>query len=267
MKKGNKYEKYFNSNGGIKFCAKWNIQVLHNIVDDAGLCDDYKIEFFEYLEKYNGSDIREYFCNGFFFKYQLKGKNVSNFKYNNEVGRVMPENAFIQRLYRLMPPSTHRSPPSSRRDFNTYIKSFISYKNKSTVDFEQFVKDNGMGDFKIANFLMWTFERLEGSSKVYDDTKYDMSDLPCLLGLPNVNGTEENYKDVPRITFLLKVPTSIAVYKPTAFDADLNPCWRPGGKTKKHKDAPAKYNRIDGFEEYVHEAVYFKDIISNIYKI
>jgi hypothetical protein len=261
------YQKYFTSNGGENFCKKWNIQVLHNIADDTELRDDDKIEFFEYLKDYDGSDVKNYFCEKFFFLHQFKGTKVSTFKYDNEIGRVMRENAFIQKLEKLMPLSTR---PSSWTDFNTYIKSFIkSYKEKSTAvnKFKQFVKENGIGDSEITNFLMWTFERLEGSSEVYDDTRYDMSDLPCLLGLSNTYAPKKSYKDVSWITFLLKVPKSIAVHKPTAFDADLNTCWRPGGKTKKHKDAPAKYDSIDGFVEYVHKSVCFKNITSNIYKI
>jgi hypothetical protein len=266
MQKRDTYQKYFDSDGGKKFCAKRSIQVLYNVADDSELSDNDKIEFFEYLANYDGSDIKNYFCNKFFYLHQLKGRIVSDFKYENEIGRVMPKNAFVQKLEKLMPNLLNN--PS---EFEKYIDQFIiSYKDKSTTvnnKFEELVKVNGIENCEIANFLVWTFERLDNSSEVYDDTKYDMKDLPCLLGLPDEDGTAEKYKYIKNITFLLKIPKSVTVHKPTAFDAEINTCWRPGGKTKKHKDAPAKYNGIDGFVEYIHKSVCFKDIISNIYKL
>jgi hypothetical protein len=270
MGKRDAYQKYFDSDGGKKFCAKRGFQVLYNVADDSELSKKDKIKFFKHLENYDGSDIKNYFRNKFFFLHQLKGRIVSDFKYENEIGHVMSKDAFVQKLEKLMP-KLYKHLNKSQRKFVKHIDQFIiSYKNKSTTvnnKFEEFVKVNGIKKRKIADFFMWTFERLDSSSEVYDDTKYDMKDLPCLLGLPNEDGTAENYNNIDRITFLLKVPKSVKVRKPTAFDAEINTCWRPGGKTKKHEDAPDKYAVIDGFVEYVHLPVCFKDITSNIYKL
>jgi hypothetical protein len=65
-----------------------------------------------------------------------------------------------------------------------------------------------------------------------------------------------------------KIPLETKVHKPTAFDAGIdNIVWRPGGKTKKRSDAPARYNDIDGFEEFIHHPTHYKDIQTDIYKI
>ena len=266
-----KYNSYLNSEGSIALSNNGFNQVITNIIEDdeAYITEDMKIDFFNYLQKYNTSsgDIVPY-CDLFFDQSKkLKGKKVSNVIYNTELGRVVSVKSFIKNLKIAI---LNQRPSFFISDVNDewlLNEIFIDSNDRLHVTenkFLGFLADSGIGDEKVQEHHMWTFEGLEDDDVYW---KIEIKDLPCLLGLPGKERTEKDYNKIPRVTFSLKVPKSIPVHKPTSFDAGIMTVWRCGGKTKKHGDSDPKYVGLDGFEEYVHESINFNHINSNIYII
>jgi hypothetical protein len=256
-------------------------QVFKNIIqdDENFVSEEMKLEFFKHLEKYDGTTDIFHFCDSFFDepqgvrlsekKYLFKGKSVDDRIYKIELGRVVSTYSFRRSLNNaiLNQSLTFSIAPITDIADETLLDS-LTIENKVNTSisenlFKEFISDTGIGEQKVQEHPMWTFEGLDNDDAFYG---IDMADLPCLLGLPGQKRTDEEYDKIPRVAFSLSVAPEILVYKPTSFDAGLMTVWRCGGKTKCHSQCEEKYGDT-GMEEYVHEPINFDSITSNIYKL
>lgn len=277
----NKFDKYLNCE-----CCKildklgYN-QVFKNIImdDERFITEEMKMEFFEHMKEYDGiSDVMQY-CDSFFNKpsraplankkYLFKGERVDNRIYNIELGRVAKKMSISLSVKnaldkQLLFASNSNLSDIDNEDALNYLLIDIQDKESITDNrFKDFINEFGIGKQILQDNPMWTFEGLDNDDVFYG---IDLVDLPCLLGLPGVKRTHEQYDKIPRVAFSLKVSFEVLVYKPTSFDAGLTTVWRHGGKTKCHVECEGKYG-VTGMEEYVHEPVSFDSITSNIYQI
>jgi len=199
----------------------------------------------------------------------LKGKVVADGIYKKNIGRVASRNGLRWNLNSAIiksfaSRSVGPSPISDVGDESIIDLFSVDYEDATDCNlFRNFIEDSKVENCLIQPSIMWTFEAY------YDDDVfmgYELKDLPCILGLPGSDGTSKNYDTTERLAFSMQIPYSITVRKPTSFDAQMMPVWRPGGKTKPHTECVAKFGNT-GFDEYVHEPVTLKQITSQFYRI
>lgn len=279
-----KYNKYLTCECCLLLKSKGYASVIENIIDDdeASITEEMKVEFFQYLLNYDSAvDVISY-CDAFFNqpskatldkkKYLLKGKEVKDFDHKKmTLGRVPSKKGF-RRIFNssilthfITDPSSPT--PISDIDDDSLIELFIlDYDKESSSTknrFPDFIDAAGISNIKLQEHPMWTFEGL------YNDDPfkgYEVKDLPCILGLPGPAGTAEEYDSIERIALALTIPVDLIVRKPTCFDAGTVAVWQPGGKTKTHTSCQPKYGK-NGFNEYIHEPIFFENIMSNLYQL
>lgn len=271
-----KYEDYKNTAAYKELMSLGYSNVLSNIIsdDETYVTQQMKLDFFEHLKCHDGVCKLTDYCEDFFARpekstldqkaYLLKGPNVGQFIYNSIFGRVSSKDGFRYNLnksiFKNAPDLTYISDEYDETLLDTYLKNDYEY-NSSVLSINDLIEDVGISNIPIQNSVMWTFTGIEIDNPF---SMIELKDLPCLLGLPGPNGLPNNYDKIKRVAFQLKIPTSIEVKKPTAFDAGLMDVWRPGGKTKPHLNCEKKFNGI-GLDEYIHLPVTFGDIVSDIY--
>ncbi|MDR3046317.1 MAG: hypothetical protein LBU51_01730, partial [Bacteroidales bacterium] len=173
-------------NAGCKaFCNEGYVQVLDNICNDTNISDEARVNFFEYLEKYDvSSKFKKYFCDDFFHHRQRQGQVIDDFDYAEEVGHVMKFIDFAQCLRRA---EKHTGDlPETKQADKVRLKWFLVDSKLYTQEniFEEYVTERGIEqESLLCDHIMWTFGKLDNSDEVYDIKMYDMRDLPCLLGL------------------------------------------------------------------------------------
>jgi hypothetical protein len=268
MKESDKYT----SKGAELFKAKGYKQVIDNIsnddaIEDKEIRESLKESFFRYLGNYDDSDIISYFCTNFFYTgdKQFKGTVIEDFDYKKRYGHVMKEKALKENWYKSYMKSVSKDASISEQSFNKNLdKVLVESGDRNTgKDKKDLLKTfiNGMkiGHIKIRDYILWIFEGLD-KEDIY--AGYDMRNLPCLLALPGYDTKEW-------VTFSLIVPEEEKVYRATAFDANIDTAWRPGGKTRRHDidDQKRSDKHIDGFKEFVLAPVNIQCIKSNIYKL
>jgi hypothetical protein len=252
------YKECIESEGYKMFIKQGYEQVFENIRTDDSISDEeerknMRNKFFQHLKGYKDSDdVEEYFCDGFFYNpdYQFKGKKVSNFDYYAMYGHVTQRKAFVERLFR-------NSKDKNNNLYEAFDNAFESILIKSTDRkiakddnylIIRFIEKYEIDMTKIKEHLLWIFKGLS-ETDVYEG--YEIKNLPCLLALPCSKGLIEGYEKEKWVTFSLRIPKSIDVYKPTAYDANIVTAWRRGGRTVRHVDNPNKDKEIDGFEEFI----------------
>ena len=269
-----KFKKYLECDCCKKFDSLGFGQVFKNIIqdDENFVSEEMKLEFFKHMEKYDGTTDIFNFCDLFFDepqgvplsekKYLFKGKKIDDRIYKIELGfRRSLNNAILNQSL-----ASSIAPITDKIDETLLASLTIENNGNASISenlFKEFINDTGIGNQKVQEHPMWSFEGLDNDDAFYG---VDMADLPCLLGLPGLKRTHEEYDKIPRIAFSLIVEPEIVVYKPTSFDAGLVTVWRCGGKTKCHSKCESKYGDT-GMEEYVHEPINFYSITSNIYKL
>lgn len=249
-------------------------QVLLNIINDDESCitEDMKKAFFEHICEYDGKSEMFDYCSAFFHNpaYKLKGKLAPSRVYDIELGRVVSKNGFRRGLntiiFKISVTGSKLFPISDLFDDSLLNSLLIESKYITTPTsskFKDIIKDIGIENEAIQEYPMWTFEAF------YDQNVYEgycIEELPCILGLPGLHGTAINYNKIERITFSLRIPTTIEVKHPTSFDAGIMAVWALGGKTKIHKDCESKYGS-SGFTEYIHEPITYDNITSELYSL
>lgn len=273
-----KYDHYLTSPGCKTLKSTGYEKMLENIIEDDEnfITEKMKTEFFELIKDVN-DEVEIFNLLYEFFntpknaplnkkKYSLKGKVVDGNRIHSiELGRVTKISTFSMTFIKAFlkkNPDSHISINDGELVINKFLVEPISSTHSSSNSFCEYIIDAGIGDEKIANFPMWTFEGY--FDKVFEGIP--IKDLPCILGLPGPEGTEKNYNSTQRIAFALIVPNTIVVKKPTSFDAGINTVWRLGGKTKPHTACDKKYGGI-GLEEYIHEPVTFNKITSELFEL
>jgi len=271
-----KFDEYLNCKCCQDILSTEYSQVIDNIIEDdeTFITESMKIELFSYLMCHDGnSSIMNYF-DDFFDNpinkdlsdklYLLKGKVVDLSIYGKNLGRVSSISGFMRSLKAAL---SKLVVPSSDIDDEAFIEYFMiepqAISSTPQKIFLDYINDIGIADFKIQEYPMWTFDGF------FDEDVfkgYEIKDLPCILGLPGPMRTAIDYDKIPRMTFSFSIPNNIVVRKPTSFDAGYMPVWRIGGKTKVHNEGIIKYGEF-GFEEYIHEPILYKDIISQLIKL
>lgn len=167
-------------------------------------------------------DVHAHAEGGFFFKpeNQLLGR-VKRLRRGERVGRLHLWLSVEAAAYSVIPREMFSRAKSRYIAGDTYVVTELA---------EQ------LENVPMRNPIVWGFV-FSSTNVPWDD---ELPELPCRLGL-------ENLELDAYVRLELDIPPGVKTRRPTAFDAGLNPFWRPGGDTFPREPCESK----PGFPEIV----------------
>lgn len=207
----------------------------HFINEEVIVSDDY---IFEFKEKIN----KRFFHNS---KYHRLGENINFENNSNKVGHVVPNSGMANDLFKSFTDEFKKPNSNLSYFFIPTPQEIRELLNSNEKELLIKLKEE-FGNFRIRQFQMWCFRNQSQKQSVFDNI--NLIDLPILLAL------EEKKVKGKLFVFEIEKPSYVDAFKPTIFDAGLDPLWRPGGKTCPNI-------REEGLEEMLIEKLNFKDVV------
>lgn len=243
-------------------------QFLQKLTNDVQLNDAEKENFLEYLKDYRKSkngDIKKHCCNYFQNGKKFMSANSFNGDRDQPFIRIKDVLRFVEWIGEIVESDItgtfdvlldNEAPENLRQiAMNTLLNTEIRDEliNEPEISLKYLgVKALPAGvspilsEAKTDGWMVWSFPLSD------DDLLSDknLKTLDCRAGL------SEN-KKLDKIVYKHNIKNCKDIKKPTLFDAEFYPQFEVGGKTKPLKGC----EKMEGFDEYVHEPNFFKNIL------